>query len=298
MNRPVRSLPAPTLAAALASALALGACSAPPAANEAARAGFYSSPFERRPDAATLTELGRALFSDPALSASGRLSCASCHDPARAYGPPDGRAVQAGGADLRQPGLRAVPSLRYAQDTPPFSEHYQDSEGADSEDQGPTGGRGWDGRAASAHEQASLPLLSPFEMANAGRDAVLRGLRGSANAARFRAAFGEQVFEHPALAWNGLLMALETFQQSPPDFYPYSSKYDAVLRGRARLSPSEARGLALFDDEHKGGCARCHPSALRHGALPQFSDRGYAALGLPRNPEIAANADPLWRDQG
>ena len=39
-----------------------------------------------------LAELGRRLFFDPTLSASGRLACAYCHDPARAYGPPGERA--------------------------------------------------------------------------------------------------------------------------------------------------------------------------------------------------------------
>src|SRR3546814_1863260 len=38
--------------------------------------------------------------------------------------------------------------------------------GDDSIDAGPTGGRMWDGRAGSAHEQAGLPLLSAAEMAN------------------------------------------------------------------------------------------------------------------------------------
>src|SRR5690349_15051618 len=50
-------------------------------------ASFYASNFERRPSVAELTELGRALFSDPSLSASGKLTCSSCHDPAHAYGP-------------------------------------------------------------------------------------------------------------------------------------------------------------------------------------------------------------------
>src|SRR5580698_957885 len=58
-------------------------------------------------------ELGRRMFSDPSLSASGKLACASCHSPAHAYGPPDGAPVRLGGARLDQPGLRAVPSLRY-----------------------------------------------------------------------------------------------------------------------------------------------------------------------------------------
>src|SRR5579872_5646853 len=34
-----------------------------------------------------VAQLGARLFHDPSLSASGRLSCASCHDPAAAYGP-------------------------------------------------------------------------------------------------------------------------------------------------------------------------------------------------------------------
>src|SRR5437016_10262793 len=60
----------------------------------ASAASFYASPFERRPNAAELTELGRALFSDATLSASGRMACVSCHDPAHAYGPPNDLPVQ------------------------------------------------------------------------------------------------------------------------------------------------------------------------------------------------------------
>ncbi|WP_085314973.1 cytochrome-c peroxidase [Derxia lacustris] len=261
-------------------------------------ASFYGTPFERQPSPAELTELGRALFSDARLSASGRVSCASCHDPAHAYGPPDGRAVRLGGADLRQPGLRAVPSLRYQQDTPPFSEHFSESDGDDSVDQGPTGGRDWDGRAASAHEQAAGPLLSPFEMANASMPAAVARLRQSPNAGRMRAAFGAGLFDDDRKAWNALLLALEVFQQSPQDFYPYSSKYDAWLRRQTELSPAERRGLALFDDPAKGNCAQCHVSAIKRGAFPQFTDRGFIATGVPRNRAIPANADPGYFDLG
>jgi hypothetical protein len=44
-----------------------------------------------------------------------------------------------------------------------------------------------------------------------------------------------------------------------------------------------ARGLAAFNDPARGNCARCHPSAMREGAFPQFTDFGFAALGAPRN---------------
>ncbi len=68
--------------------------------------------------------LGRQMFSDPRLSASGKLACSSCHSPQHAYGPPNDRAVQLGGKDMQQAGTRAVPSLMYLQAVPQFTEHF------------------------------------------------------------------------------------------------------------------------------------------------------------------------------
>ena len=83
------------------------------------------------------------------------------------------------------------------------------------------------------------------------------------------------------------------------DFYPYSSKYDAYLAGRATLSPQEARGLALFDDPDKGNCAQCHISKRGgDGTPPQFTDYGLIALAVPRNPEIPVNTDAAYYDLG
>jgi cytochrome c peroxidase len=267
-------------------------------AQPAAEVPFYATKFEHRPDPKTLTALGRALFSDTTLSVSGTMSCASCHDPAHAYGPANHLAVQLGGPDGTLPGLRAVPSLKYHQTIPPFSERFFDNDGNDAEDQGPTGGLDWDGRADSAHEQAAGPLLSPFEMANPSKDAVLARLRTSPNATALRAAFGPHLFDDPQRAWNALVLSLEVFQQSPQDFYPYDSKYDAVLRGQAALTPQEARGLAVFNDADKGNCASCHISTIKRGAFPQFTDSGLIAIGVPRNPAIPANAKADFRDLG
>ena len=267
-------------------------------ASHAAPRSFYETPYERQPDFATLVTLGRALFADRTLSASGRVSCASCHDPAHAYGPPGNRPVQFGGAGLALPGLRAVPSLTYRQGIPSFQAHFFDNDGNDSEDQGPAGGLDWDGRADSGHEQAAGPLLSSFEMANADAAAVVRRLKASANAAAMRAAFGPHVLDDPSLAWNGLLLALEVFQQSPADFYPFDSKYDAYLRGQVKLSAQEMRGLEAFNGKTRGNCAACHVSTIKRGAFPQFTDFGLIAIGVPRNRAIPANADPAFRDEG
>ena len=207
-------------------------------------------------------------------------------------------AVQLAGADGRQPGLRAVPSLMYAQDVPPFTEHFVDDEGDDSIDQGPVGGRNWDGRAQSAHEQAALPLMSPFEMANADPKAVVARVASASYAAQFRESFGARVFDDSVGAFKAVVMALEAFQQDAAEFYPYSSKYDAWLRHQASLSAQELRGLSAFNDPRRGNCARCHPSAKRNGAFPQFTDFGYAAVGVPRNAAIPANRDARYYDLG
>ena len=52
-------------------------------------------------------QLGRKLFFDPALSGSGKLSCASCHRPDHAYAPANALSVQLGGGRLTRHGVRA-----------------------------------------------------------------------------------------------------------------------------------------------------------------------------------------------
>jgi cytochrome c peroxidase len=269
-----------------------------PAADTAAAQSFNADRFSRRPMPAEMTELGRQLFFDRSLSASGQMACATCHDPRFGYGPSSSRPTQLGGPDMKSPGLRAVPSLRYLQSVPAFTEHFLDEATDGSNDVGPTGGHAWDGRVDTKHEQAKLPLTSKFEMANADIDEVVAKVARGPLAPRFRAVFGEDVFADPVRGSTAVLMCLEVFQQSPKDFYPYSSRYDQYLRRKIELDPSEARGLALYNDPRRGNCASCHPSAGYHGAFPQFTDFGFNALGVPRNARIPANSDPRFYDMG
>lgn len=251
--------------------------------------------------AAALDALGRKLFADPSLSASGHLACATCHDPQFAYGPPDDRDVQLGGKTMREAGLRAVPSLKYLQAVPQFTEHYyeSDDEGDPSVDNGPTGGLTWDGRVDRRRDQARVPLLSPFEMANDAAAFVVAKVRKAGYSDDMRRIFGDAIFDDSERAFAGVVEALEVYQQNAAEFYPYSSRYDTYLAGRAQLSPQEMRGLALFNDPAKGNCASCHRSAPGNdGTPPQFTDYGLIAIGVPRNRNIAANADPNYYDLG
>ena len=239
-------------------------------------------------------ELGRKIFFDPSLSASGRMACSTCHDPAHAYGPPPGKGIALGGSHLDRGGTRAVPSLRYLHAAPPFSKETRFADG----DVGPGGGFTWDGRAGTLKEQARIPLLAANEMANRSAAEVVRKLEKSYYAADFRVAFGADIFKHRERAFEAALGALEAFQQIPKEFYPFSSKYDAFLRGELELTEAEERGVALFKDPAKGNCASCHVVLSKQGQPPLFTDFDFLNVGVPRNPRIAANTDPNYYDLG
>jgi cytochrome c peroxidase len=252
------------------------------------------APEAQSPPAAVMASLGRLMFFDPTLSASGKLACGTCHDPRYAYGPPPGKALAIGGKDMAQPATRAVPSLRYLHGAPAFSEQHRFLDG----DVGPVGGFTWDGRAGSLHEQAALPLLAAKEMANAGPADVAAKLAHTAYAAQFRAAFGADIFSDPQRAYAAALLVLEAFQQIPEEFYPFSSRYDAFLRGELELTEQEERGVSLFKDPAKGNCASCHLGVTRAGRPPPFTDYDFVNVGVPRNPRLPANADPNYYDLG
>lgn len=93
-----------------------------------------------------MAQVGAKAFADVSLSASGRQSCASCHDPAAGHAPANDLASQPGGADLSLSGGRQAPSLRYLATNKPF---FFAADGT------PTGGFFWDGRAQSLARRCS-----------------------------------------------------------------------------------------------------------------------------------------------
>jgi cytochrome c peroxidase len=246
--------------------------------------------------------LGRRIFFDPSLSASGKMACSSCHDPRFAYGPPNGLAVQYGGPHLRSPDYRAVPSLRYTLSHVPVWTDAQDSnpvERLTAPEEVPAGGFAWDGRFNSLHAQAMFPLFSPVEMDNRSASELARKLSQDRYAGRFRAVFGSGIFRHPALAVAKAALALQQFELEDPSFHPYTSKFDEWLDGKAALTPQELRGKRLFDDPHGGNCASCHLDQVgANGAHPLFTDFQFEALGVPRNLQIPWNKNPRYYDMG
>jgi cytochrome c peroxidase len=267
------------------------------AAGSASTAAASSS---AAPDGLSLAaQLGKQLFFEKALSASGAMSCATCHDPQHAYGPSNGLAVQLGGPDMNLQGTRAVPSLRYKEYTPPFAELLDNPDGVSAP--GPGGGFTWDGRAATLAEQALVPLLSPVEMANANAAAVIERVLASPSAALFRRVFAADPKRAPEAALNAVGNALQAFQLEDPSFHPYSSKYDLFVGNKlgGELSAAEVRGMKLFSAPDKGNCTSCHfPGAGLNGSSAMFTDYSYEAIGVPRNTALPVNAEAAYYDLG
>jgi cytochrome c peroxidase len=250
-------------------------------------------------DLSPLARLGQQMFSDKSLSASGKQSCASCHDPAHAYAAPNGLPVQAGGPRLTRAGVRAVPSLRYKEATPPYADMLDNPDGISTP--GPGGGLTQDGRAATLAEQARIPLLNPIEMANRSPADVVARLRKTSYADAFRAVFGEHAFDDRDKAFDQATRALQAFQLEDPSFHPYSSRYDLYAGNKigGTMSAAEKRGFDVYNDPDKGNCFACHYNgAGLNGSVGLFTDFTYAAIGVPRNRAIPANQDATYADLG
>ena len=318
-------------ASVLAGPVPLRAWLAHPVASYEVAHGWNPYPVKLlRPPVAPLSEmarLGKLVFFDPSLSASGRMSCASCHDPAHHYSSPTDGPVMYGGPDLTTQGVRAVPSLMYLEQQPNFSVGPDAGENDDAPvtltqmvaasagaaratktatdtaasaaNIVPEGGLFWDGRADTLQQQAMFPLLDPREMDGESVARVAVKLRQARYAGRFVQLFGAGVLEEPQMLVSEALFAVARYQIEEPSFHPYSSKFDAWLEGKAQFSAAELRGYVLYNDPTKANCGGCHvdrPSA--DGRPPLFTDHQYEALGAPRNMALLVNHDPAYFDMG
>lgn len=244
-------------------------------------------------------QVGQKMFFDKNLSGSGAMACASCHDPAHAHAPANDLSVQLGGAHMDQAGLRAVPSLRYKDITPPYADLLDNPDGISVP--GPGGGLTADGRADTLAAQARIPLLDPIEMANASSADVVKKLKAADYAPLMAKAFGAKVFDDSDAAFTSALQALQAYQLEDNSFHPYSSKFDLYASNKigGTLTPAESRGLKVFTNPNTGNCASCHyQGAGLNGSSALFTDFSYEAISVPRNAGIAANNDLKYFDMG
>lgn len=177
-----------------------------------------------------LEDLGKKLFFDPALSANGTQSCATCHAPEAGFTGPDA-AINAGGAVYegalpKHFGNRKPPTSAYAGDSPVL--HY------DETDEGWFGGMFWDGRATGAvlgdplAEQAQGPYLNPLEQAIPNAQALCFKVKRSDYAGLFEEVWGAGSLDC-AMDVNGVYekigRSVAAYERSA-EVNPFTSKFD------------------------------------------------------------------------
>jgi cytochrome c peroxidase len=245
--------------------------------------------------------LGKLMFFDKALSASGTQACASCHSPARQYLAPNATATQPGGLTGQAVGLRSVPSAAYAALKEGF--RYLSATNKDGTTDTaatgklgtPFGGLMWDGRVSTVFQQAAGPFVAPHEMANPDSAAVRDKLLTRPYLGTFSALYGPTSATSDAnTVLANIANAIGQFESEDRSFMPFNSKYDAVQAGAASFSAQEASGQLLFFDPRKGACVGCHTpfSQARSAQKPaMFTDGDYRVIGVPRHWALPYNND-------
>jgi cytochrome c peroxidase len=171
-------------------------------------------------------DLGSLLFHDKRLSRDQSISCATCHDPAKAFS--DGRKTAVGIGQKALP--RRTPSL--------LNGAYNSSQF-------------WDGRARSLEDQASMPVFAAKEM-GMDQTSLLTRLRAVPDYRRkFRQVFGRDInFEDVKRS----IAAFERTLVTP------GSAFDRYMQGdKQALTGQQKRGLILFFG--KAACSACHNGA-------------------------------------
>ncbi len=181
-------------------------------------------------------DLGKALFFDPRLSASGVFSCASCHN--LATGGDDNMETSVGHG--WQKGPRNSPTVLNAV----LNE-----------------AQFWDGRADDLAAQAKGPIQAGVEMANTPAQVEATLLSMPDYVEWFTAAFPG---EANPVNFDNMAKAIEAFEATLITPAPF----DAWLNGDdAALSDDAKAGMALFIDK---GCSSCHSGVNvgGHGYYP------------------------------
>jgi len=169
-------------------------------------------------------ELGKALFFDPRLSASGVFSCYSCHN--LTTGGDDNLETSIGHG--WQKGPRNAPTvLNAVLNIAQF----------------------WDGRAEDLKAQAKGPVQAGVEMANTPDNVVATLTSMGQYIDWFEAAFPG---EADAVSFDNMARAIEAFEATLITPAPF----DAFLNGdEMALDETQKEGLQLFVDK---GCVTCH----------------------------------------
>jgi cytochrome c peroxidase len=192
------------------------------------------------------TALGEKLFFERRLSGDGTVSCASCHNPARAF--TDGRPTSIGIKGCV--GQRNAPTILNA-----MYNKFQF----------------WDGRAATLEQQAALPITNPCEMGAASVAAATAKIAADPG---YRQSFMSAYRREPNP--QDLVGAIATYERTLMSF---NSPFDRFIAGdRNAISLSAQRGWQSFNG--KARCHLCHAVTDTKPDPTLFIDQDFHNIGI------------------
>ncbi|QLE02496.1 cytochrome-c peroxidase [Galbibacter sp. BG1] len=213
----------------------------------------YFMPVTNRNATPEQIDLGEKLFFDPNLSATGKMSCATCHSPEKAY--TDGLMVNLDNEG--EPLKRNTPTL--------INSVYQRS-------------FFWDGRSPTIMNQISEVFSNTKEFNSNVHQFSDKILKDTTYNSMFRSAFGKIPTKN-----SEIIKAISSYVASLNGF---NSKFDRNIRGEIHtITEKEKLGFNIFMG--KGLCATCHFIPLTNGTVPPFfAETEKEVIGVP---ETAAN---------
>jgi cytochrome c peroxidase len=266
--------------------------------------------------------IGKLLLFDKELSVNRNEACAFCHMPETGFTGPISEINRTTGSypgSVRTRFSERKPQTHsYAPLSPVL--HYNEGQGD------LVGGNFWDMRATGrrlgnpAAEQAEGPPVNPVEMGLPDIACFVYRASQRPYRALFEAVWGAQAF---AISWPANTedacnqpgpppaddpapvhlsavdrgVAAATFDQMAQSIAGYeashevttfTSKYDAVLAGKAQFAPQEQEGYDLFRSKAK--CNGCHRDG-GPGEDPLFTDFTASNIGTPANPGLPYYAE-------
>jgi cytochrome c peroxidase len=198
---------------------------------------------ESNPYSPAKKELGKMLFFDARLSATGQIACASCHNPELAW---TDNSTRSFGHNRQTSKRNAMPIINSAYAHSLF----------------------WDGRASSLEDQARFPIPDPLEM-NSSLDITVENI----NAILAYKPFFEKAYGDANIDLERILKAIATYERT---ITSSKSKFDRFIGGDKNLfTDSEVRGMHLF--RTKAQCINCHNTG--YFSDNQFHNDGQALFG-------------------
>ena len=195
--------------------------------------------------------LGKRLFEDKRFSSTGQVSCATCHDPAKAFTDSPLRVSE---------GIRKLNGTRNAPTV--VNAAYMKTQF-------------WDGRSPSLEDQALHPFLNPVEMGLKDHAPILKIVRTDPDYAKaFQAVFGKGGDE---VTMKEVTQAIAAFERTQ---VAGDSPFDRFwLRGeKGALTEAQGRGFDLF--VNRGRCVSCH---LIEQTQALFTDNRFHNVGVGIN---------------